>query len=73
MASRVDTPTQGLSAAQAKPFTVDTPMRMPVKEPGPWATAKRSTLSSDSSAFFSISSAMGSRVRLWVRPLHWLY
>ena len=73
MASRVETPTQGLSEAQARPFTVETPMRMPVKEPGPWATAKISTLFRLSSAFFSMSSAMGSRVRLWVRPLHWLY
>ena len=73
MASRVDTPTQGLSEAQARPLTIDTPMRTPVKEPGPWATASRFTSLRLSSAFLSMSSPMGSSVRLWVRPLHWVY
>ena len=70
MASRVDTPIQGLSAAQARPFTVAMPMRRPVKEPGPAATATASISSRVSSLFFSMSATMGIRVRLWVRPVH---
>ena len=72
MASSVDTPVQGFSSAQARPLTIDTPMRMPVKEPGPCATASRSTSLYVSSAFLSMSSPIGSSVLLWVRPLHWL-
>ena len=68
-ASSVDTPTQGFCVAQARPLTVDTPMRMPVKDPGPCATAKASTLQSRNSQFRSRSSAIGSSVRLCVRAL----
>ena len=69
MASRVDTPMQGLSAAQAKPFTAAIPMRSPVKEPGPAATAMASISERVNSLFFSMSSTMGIKVRLWVRPV----
>ena len=34
-ASRVDTPTRGIPAAKQMPFAVASPMRMPVKDPGP--------------------------------------
>ena len=46
-------------------------MRMPVKDPGPTATATASQAVRVRSAFFSIPSTMGMRVRLWVSPLHW--
>ena len=73
MAARVETPVAGFSAPQHRPFTAATPMRMPVKEPGPRATATASTSESFVSVFFSMSSTMGSSVRLCVSPEHWLY
>ena len=69
IASRVETGTQGFSAAQASPFTAATPMRSPVKDPGPAATAMAFISPHVSPLFRSISSAMGSSVRLWVRPV----
>ena len=42
IASNVDTPMQGLFCANAIPFTHATPMRTPVKEPGPAETANKS-------------------------------
>ena len=44
-------------------------MRSPVKDPGPAATASTSISATVSPLFFSISSTMGSRVRLWVSPV----
>ena len=41
IASNVDTPMQGLFCANAIPFTHATPMRTPVKEPGPAETANK--------------------------------
>ena len=69
MASSVDTPQQGLSAAQASPFRADTPIRRPVKLPGPAATASRSMSDSDCSLSRSMASTSGIRVRLWVSPV----
>ena len=69
MASRVEQPAQGSSAAQARPLAAATPMRRPVKDPGPAATAITSTWSRVSWLLASMSRTMGSRVRLWVRPL----
>ena len=43
IASNVETPQQGSSFAQAKPLAAATPMRTPVKLPGPAATATAST------------------------------
>ena len=68
MASSVETPAQGLSPGQARPLAADTPMRRPVKDPGPAATAITSTSDSGTPAMSSIPSSMGIRVRLWVRP-----
>ena len=68
MASSVDTPMAGFCAPQASPLAVDTPMRTPVNEPGPRATAMASTSASLVSVFFSICSAIGSSVQLCVRP-----
>ncbi len=68
MASRVDTGIQGFSSPQASPFTADTPIRSPVKDPGPAATAKASISAAARPQFRSMSSTMGSRVRLWVSP-----
>ena len=74
MASSVDTPMAGFCAPQASPLAVDTPMRTPVNEPGPRATAMASTSASLVSVFFSSCSAIGSSVQLCVRPLHcWLW
>ena len=69
MDSRVEQGAQSRSRPQASPLAVDTAMRRPVKEPGPAATATTSTSSSDAPQLRSRLSAMGSRVRLWVRPL----
>ena len=69
MAARVDTPTAGLSAAKASPLAADTPMRMPVKEPGPAATAMASQSWTVRPVFLKMPSTMGMRVRLWVRPV----
>ncbi len=69
MDSRGGAGAQGLSSGQASPFAVATPMRSPVKEPGPAATAITSTSFRDAPQFFSMLSTRGSRVRLWVSPL----
>ena len=42
MDSKVEQPAQERWAAQASPLAVATPMRSPVKDPGPAATAMRS-------------------------------
>ena len=69
MAASVDTPTAGLSTEKARPLAAETPMRMPVKEPGPTATAMASISDSFKSVFFRMCSTMGIKVRLWVRPV----
>ena len=69
MASRVETAAQGLSAAKASPLAAETPMRMPVKDPGPAATATASQSRTVRPVFFSMASTMGIRVRLWVSPV----
>ena len=71
MAARVETPTAGLSTEKARPLAAETPMRMPVKEPGPTATAMASMSDSFKSVFFRMCSTMGINVRLWVRPVSW--
>ena len=68
MASSVDTPQQGSALAHASPLAADTPMRIPVKLPGPWATAMISISSIVSPAVFSIPSSSGISVTLWVSP-----
>ena len=50
-------------------LAAETPMRMPVKEPGPTATAMASMSDSFKSVFFRMCSTMGIKVRLWVRPV----
>ena len=69
MAPRVLTAQQGSSFPQAKPFAAATPMRTPVKEPGPAATATTSTSPGVRARVFSISWAMTIRVWLWVSPV----
>ena len=69
MLSKVETATQGRSCANAKPFAAATPMRTPVKEPGPALTATASMLSSGTPAFLQSCSAMGMSVWLCVRPV----
>ena len=71
MASSVDTPQQGSSSAQANPLAADTPIRSPVKLPGPAATAINPMSLAVSPAFFSMLSISGIRVTLWVRPIFW--
>ena len=72
MASSVETPVHGFSSAHERPLTVAMPIRMPVKDPGPCAHAIRSISFSETPVFFSMSSAIGSRVLLCVSPLHWI-
>ena len=67
MDSRVEQGAQSLSPGQASPLAVATPMRSPVKEPGPAATAMTSTCSRVSWLLASMSRTMGSRVM--TRPL----
>ena len=71
MASSVETPAQGLFPGQASPLAAATPIRSPVKDPGPAATATTSISSSVSPQFSRRSRHMGISVRLCVRPLCW--
>ena len=59
------------TAAQLIPLAAATPMRTPVKEPGPSATATAVTSVMVLPHCFSRSSAMTIRVWLWVRPVFW--
>ena len=70
-AARVDTAAQGLSTAQASPLAAETPIRTPVKDPGPAETATASRSARAMPVFFSKSSTRGIRVRLWVSPVSW--
>ena len=69
MDSRVEQGAQGFPAPHASPFAVAAPMRKPVKEPGPMAAAITSTSARVCPLSASRFCTMGSRVRLWVRPL----
>lgn len=69
IASSVETAAAGSPAANASPFAAATPMRIPVKDPGPTATATAPSSSMRKSAFFSMDSTMGISVRLWVSPV----
>ena len=71
MDSRVEQAAQGLLPGQASPLAAATPIRTPVKEPGPAATATTSTCSREAPHCSSRAAAMGSRVTEWVRPLSW--
>ena len=71
MASRVERPQQGVLWGKARPLTQDTPMRTPVKEPGPSATATAVTSVTVLPHWFSRSWAMTIRVWLWVSPVFW--
>ena len=66
-AARVDTAAQGLS--QANPLAAETPMRTPVKDPGPAETAITSKSAAVISVLRKSSSTRGIRVRLWVSPV----
>ena len=69
MDSKVEQGAQGLSPGQASPLAAATPIRIPVKDPGPVATAMTSISSSFSPVFSSRAVTMGIRVAEWVRPL----
>ena len=71
MDSRVEQGAQGLSPGQASPLAAATPMRTPVNDPGPAATATTSISSSVRPVFFSRPDTMGIRVAEWVSPLFW--
>ena len=69
----VETPAQGICRGRASPLTTESPMRSPVKLPGPLVTPSRSMSSIVSPQARSAVSIMGSRVSLWVMPLlHWV-
>ena len=52
----------GLLSARPNPFAVAEPIRRPVKEPGPAATAMASTSESSVCVIFTISSSIGKSV-----------
>ena len=62
VASTVGTETIGLSNANANPLAVAEPIRKPVKDPGPPATATASRVFKSKSIIFTTSSNMGSSV-----------
>ena len=62
MASRVDTPQQGILLPQAKPLAAATPMRTPVKEPGPSATAMAASLGAYQGTVCPVMDARRSQV-----------
>ena len=66
IARSVETPAQGMFRAIAMPLTQETPMRTPVKEPGPAETAMRSTSSSVRPERRSTLSTIGISVWLCV-------
>lgn len=66
IAARVDTAAQGMPRANASPLTAATPMRTPVKEPGPAATASTSISVRAVWLLRSMSCTMGIKVWLWV-------
>ena len=66
MASSVDTPQQDLLSGKASPLMQATPIRTPVKEPGPAETANKFISFTDSPAQSNAAFAMGSSVWLWV-------
>ena len=65
-ASSASTATQGLPAPWAIPFTALSPMRTPVKEPGPTTAAYSSISEISVEHLFSASSTMGIRLTEWV-------
>lgn len=67
-AARVDTPVAGVPVENDSPEAVATPIRMPVKVPGPFPTAIRST-SSHPPSTAAASPAASSNAWLWTgRP-----
>ena len=60
------TPMQGLPLPWASAFTVATPMRTPVKLPGPVTAARASSSFSATPALSRLRSTMGIRLALWV-------
>ena len=66
MASRALTGTHRVPCAWASPLTVLTPMRTPVKEPGPTTQAMRSSSATESPAACIAASIIGSRFTEWV-------
>ena len=65
----VEMPAQGFPSPSASPLTAATPMRSPVNDPGPFATAKRSISESFVFAVSSRCTAIGSSVSLCVSPV----
>jgi len=57
-----------MSRASAKPLAAHTPMRTPVKEPGPATQAISSTSPMESPAALSAWSTIGISVSEWVSP-----
>ena len=65
--SSAETAAQGLSSTCAIPLTAATPMRRPVKEPGPTEAANKSTCWMVMWLQDSSDSTIGMMVWLWVR------
>ena len=66
MAWSVGTPMAGLPKVAAKDFTVASPMRKPVKLPGPFVTAKRSISSITWPASFKTTLTLVSKSEEWL-------
>lgn len=64
-AARVDTPTTGTPQARPKARAADTPMRIPVKEPGPIVTATRVMAEKPPGNRATTRSTSGSRASAW--------
>ena len=64
-AASVDTPTTGTPQASPKARAADTPIRMPVNEPGPTVTATREMAEKPPGSRATMRSTSGSRASAW--------
>src|SRR6516225_6430924 len=68
-AAKVDTPTAGTARATAIARAMARPTRMPVKEPGPVATAMRESEGKPPSTPRMASSTIGAKTSAWPRVI----
>src|SRR3984957_12640089 len=68
-AARVETPTTGIPSAMPIAGDIARPMRMPVKEPGPIATAMRASEGKPPSMPRIASSTIGAKASAWPRVI----
>src|SRR3984957_1898004 len=68
-AARVETPTTGIASASPIARAMASPIRMPVKEPGPVATAMRVSEANPPSMPRMASSTIGAKASAWPRVI----